>query len=418
MRKTFTILLLCYSVTSIAQYSYNTASIGAGYIQDMYYSIGNMKKDSVSNSNWDIAFATSAFEVSIRANHTKGINVYVTESDSTGFYTLTDINQFEPYELYNSDESWMWGAFNQPAVGSQLDYGWGLYDINTHEVTGNRVFLLAIGTGNIVYKKVYFIRKSVSNQYAFMIANLDNSEFISTSFNATLQNTKHFHYYSINNNTFFNREPNKDKWDLLFTRYYAMQSNGTYYPAVGVLQNPDITSLQLNHTSALSVNMALHSDSIFSNNISNIGYDWKLLNSSFTFDIKDSLAYVVKAIDNNLYVIVFTGFEGSSSGIIHFTQYPVSILSASGPSEPLFQAGIFPNPAFQKINLITSAEAYTSIQYSIINPLGQVIIRGNINQLNDLHNTSIDISSLHAGYYLLQCHANNQSQLLRFIVPE
>ena len=44
--------------------------------------------------------------------------------------------------MYNSDTSWNYGAFVMNQSSDMFDYGWGVYNIQTHHIIGDSVFLI------------------------------------------------------------------------------------------------------------------------------------------------------------------------------------------------------------------------------------------------------------------------------------
>ena len=47
--------------------------------------------------------------------------------------------------LYNSDTTWLNGAFDRNATGHP-DYGWGVYNSQTHDVIGDSIFIIKLKT--------------------------------------------------------------------------------------------------------------------------------------------------------------------------------------------------------------------------------------------------------------------------------
>jgi len=60
--------------------------------------------------------------------------------------------------LYNSPENWEDGAFNRNATGHP-DYGWGVYNTVTHNVTGDSIYVIKVGNE---LKKLWIIKKSLN----------------------------------------------------------------------------------------------------------------------------------------------------------------------------------------------------------------------------------------------------------------
>ncbi|HRP60483.1 MAG TPA: hypothetical protein PK833_09415, partial [Vicingus sp.] len=82
-------------------------------------------------------------------------------------------------KLYNSNQTWETGAFNQIAdTSNSFDLGWGLYSMITHTVVGNKVFIIKL-PGNI-YRKI-IIESLAGGDYNFRFASIDNAVDVSQS---------------------------------------------------------------------------------------------------------------------------------------------------------------------------------------------------------------------------------------------
>ena len=154
---------------------------------------------------------------------------------------------------------------------NSLDYGWGVYSMITHKVVEIQFLLLKLlmETG-----KSYGFRK-VLGDYKIRFANLDGSNDYSEIINASTYDDKHFVYYSLENQSVLDREPNKNNWDLTFTKYitdYPFQ--GTFVPySVTVLSNIGVEVARAeNITSPTSYTD--YNNHTF-NEINTIGFNWK-----------------------------------------------------------------------------------------------------------------------------------------------
>ena len=125
---------------------------------------------------------------------------------------------------------------------------------------------------------------------------------------------KNFGYFSIQNNTAINREPNYNTWDLSFAQYLVTAP--ITYKVAGVLQNDSIFSakaypVDVNTVSASSYSM--HS------NMNVIGFDWKSYDfSTNVWTIADSLVYFVKNRQGQIWKMIFTDFGGAANGNYYF----------------------------------------------------------------------------------------------------
>ncbi len=287
-------------------------SMGGEYSNDIYYSLNDGQITSVPRNNWDIAFSVPPREAAILANTTAGavLKVYPTSPgwswsdpvDTTGFHSWTP--------LYNSDTTWTEGAFNMNATGHP-NYGWGEYDVNTHNLTGIELYIIQTRSGS--YKKIWIMNKlSVQQKYSFIYSDLDGSNEQTVNLDLS-SSTKNFVYYSIDTDEEVDREPDKDKWDLLFTKYIDKTIN---YPVTGVLQNINVTALESTDTDPLST--AFPSTG-FMTDISTIGSDWKIVDmQTYQYSIDDTRVFFVKDLNGDVYRLTFKTFEGSATGNLSF----------------------------------------------------------------------------------------------------
>jgi hypothetical protein len=197
-----------------------TISLGASYVNDVYYSLGNGVIDEVPRANWDIAFSVSTRSSSIIINESTDIILkaypntwtWATDiSDTTGFHTWTS--------LRNADTDWEIGAFNANATGHP-NYGWGIYNTVNHNIEnaeGGSLYIMKFADGTM--KKIWIETKySAIQKYSFRYADLngDNEQTIS---NMDISNSKaNYVYYSLQDNLRLDREPDATTWDLLFTK--------------------------------------------------------------------------------------------------------------------------------------------------------------------------------------------------------
>jgi hypothetical protein len=294
-----------------------TVSLGAGYANDIYYKLSDGIMTTVPRNNWDIAFSVPAREAAILTNATSGVilKVYPTSGtwnwsdpvDTVGFSGWTP--------LYNSDTTWTEGAFNMNATGHP-NYGWGLYDLNTHNLAG--VALYIIKTRAASFKKIWIVNKlSTQQKYTFQYSDLDGSNEQTVTLDLAGIN-KNFIYYSLDANAEVDREPEKDQWDLLFTKWIDKSIN---YPVTGVLQNINATAQESTDTDPDSKEFP---STGFLTNMSTIGSDWKIINmETFQYTIDETRVFFVKDLNEEVYRIKFKTFEGSNTGNLSFD---VSIL--------------------------------------------------------------------------------------------
>lgn len=184
----------------------------------MYYSLENGTVDTAVMNNWDIAFTTEIYSVSILANTASDVELYTYTLGNIDDWATMDTTGMTWTRMFNSLETFEEGAFSFNALGHP-DYGWGIYG-GMGLITGDSLFVIKTIAG--VYKKLSIIRKVfIENRWEFKYANLDGTDEQFLTINAGEYDTKNFIYYSIDSQAIVDREPATADWDLLFTKYYG-----------------------------------------------------------------------------------------------------------------------------------------------------------------------------------------------------
>lgn len=290
-------------------------TMGANYENDIYYSLKNGVVAQVDRAEWDIAFAVNAMSSSILINEASGVELkeFPTD-DGWQWVAAIDTTRYSTWDaLYNGDEDWEDGAFSANINGEDYNYGWGVYDyMVTHNINGVALYVIKLRNGD--YKQIFIEKKqSVDQIYVFKFADLDGTNQQTVSLDVSDSNAN-FVYYNLESNLKLNREPDASTWDLIFTKYI---DNSIPYNVSGVIQNIGVEAIEIDDVADLT--LETYVDAEFDDNITEIGSDWKDFDmGSFTYVIDTDRMYFVKDQSENVYKIVFTGFEGSSTGIVNF----------------------------------------------------------------------------------------------------
>jgi len=401
MKKLLLVALMAANVSVFAQTT-ETVSVGAQYANDVYYSFANGVAKTEARDNWHIAFTTKIVDASVWTNEGLGVELYIASSNTSDWSTL-DTTGMTWTPLHNSPNTWVEGAFNDGA-GTHPDYGWGTYNNITHNVLASKIFVMKLPSG--VYKKIIIDAMLTNGDFEFRIANLDGTGLVSKVLSKTPYASKNFFYYDVVNDVVVDREPAKTDWDILFSRYMEEVIPGSYYPVTGVYINQNVTAAKAaGDTTMVDWNNFPQTDSI-----TVIGSNWKSFNNStFQWNLDDSLSFFVTAQDGNLYKMIFKDFGGSSTGNIVFSQ---SIASAMAVAENNAIAGFkaYPNPAQDFLNIQVESDGNASVEIFNIN--GQLIISdlltAEVNRMN--------ISSIVPGVYLLRVSQNGKTSFSRIVV--
>ncbi len=404
MNKFFTFLMtFCLAFGFATAQESVTVTTGAGYANDIYYSLTDGEAGSATRANYDLAFSINQTSA-IRVNTSAGASVWVVSEDPADFATVDTTGQLtDANEYYNSSTTWLSGALNAPADTSEFsDVGWGDYDLQTHTITASRVFVVQDVAGD--YYKL-MIDERAAGIYEFTFANLDGSNETTETIDVADYSGKNFAYYSFANGA-LDREP-ATIWDLLFTQYTTGINTGpggiVYYGVSGVLSNAGVQVAQVE-----GVDPATYEDyqiATYSEDIDVIGSDWKSFDmASASFQLEDSLVYFIRANDASYWKLVFTAFTGSSAGAFTFDK--TELQTSSRPEAGTAVLGVYPNPATDHVNLMLDGISGPA-NVMITDLSGRVVQRHTLNA-NGFGAQRLDVSELNTGLYILTLEADGQ----------
>lgn len=368
-----------------------------GYINESYYSLANDEQANVINTNWDIAFDLSGFGSSVRTNEHAGTEVYAyTGSD----WANVDTNGMVWDSYHNSETTWSVGALDQSANSADpFDLGWGSYNVVTHQIIGSKIYIIKLSSGE--YKKL-MIESLISGVYTFKHADVDGQNEVTNMVTKSDHTDKNFVYYSIANDMVIDREPANNTWDIVFTKYVAELGPGTYYGVTGVLSNNGVHVREANGVDPATANFYDYAvDSV----ISVIGWDWKSFNmTTFSYDIAPDLSYFVEDLSGDIWHIVFTKFEGTSTGKVVFAKEKVSSASIDD-LEDITSLAVYPNPADDQTTLVFNSSA-SHVDLSILDLGGKVVLNETITEKGFVTH-SISLASMKAGTYFVRLTTTN-----------
>lgn len=398
MKYFFTGILITLCLSSFGQAVTDTVSVQPGYALQSYYSLFQGVQGTHMADAWDLAFDVSGFGSGIRINDANGVELYKYTAGDSSSWASVDTNGISTWApAYNSDTSWSTGAFNRSADGN-FNLGWGTYNIVTHGVYGDSLFVLKLANGS--YKKIW-IQSLISGVYTIRHADLDNSNDRVETLTKSNYTDRNFAYYAFSSNTFSDLEPASSSWDLHFGRYVAPLAPGVYYGVTGVFHHPNVGVAEVRNIDSPS---ASWSGQTLDSNIGVIGWDWKSFNSTiFSYDIEDSLTYFVKDQNNTIWKVVFTGFGGSSTGEFMFGKEQVAV-SRTERIEALESFTVYPNPVSgPRLNVLadlTGASEEASLRLFTLN--GRMIKDLRIGLTTGLNPLELSVEGLPNGLYLLE----------------
>ncbi len=403
MKKNITLffILLIY-INLSAESTVDSTVMKAQYTDQVFYSLDNGTIAAVNNENWHIAFSTAgtgAAGSAILLNEATAI-LYACPFDTSG-WTSFDTTHYKTWNRYlNSDTTWTNGAFNtyRGAAGT-FDMGWGILNPSNNFWTfGDSLYLIQL---NNTFKKLWIVSLK-SGVWEFRYANLDGSDLHTVTFAKTTYPQRNFIYYSLTDHILIDREPANNSWDITFHKHTDyVNPPGTYVSVSSVFSNKKIWSAKSNEPDSTSAMMSTHPQTAFTQNISNIGREWKRFSSATGWVVYDSIAYFIYNYDStSFYRIVFTGFGGQSNGITSFYKEKI-ITNSIKIQEVKISSAIYPNPSHNYLNLLIDMPESSSTKYYISDMSGQQLMEATLYLNTGIQQQQINITNLPLGTYIL-----------------
>jgi len=412
------LLLLSFILTSSFAYSNpeaDSVSMGSGYANDVFYSLENGVVATAERNNWDIGFYTTKWSAGIIINGGIGTKLVTYENGDTASWNAIDTTGMATWkQLNNSDTIWEEGAFNRNSL-DHPDYGWGVYNMVTHDVVGDSIYIITLSNGAM--KKLWIKNKnSVNNTYTFVFADLFGIREQREILDVTPYEDKLFVYYNLTTKTLIDREPAQNSWDLLFSRYsatvYDLDGNPSPYVVVGVLSNAGVLA---NKHYPVTDNYRDWSSKLMEDVKSQIGHDWKYFDmSTFGYSIEDSTVYFVQNLKGDVYKFVPTYFSGTSEGKTVFTKELISLVSIDETLTSNNSMSIVPNPATNQIRIAVSGLSTSLAEVHIYDLAGKEVF----NTKKTIADGQLELKLDHfqSGLYLVRLATEGQTFTQKLII--
>jgi len=377
-------------------------SLDEVYTQQVYYSFANDEMTLVDNEEWDIAFTGLDMKAAIHLNEATGLvekEVALYLAPTQDFDTPINEDDLED-QLYNKDETWSKGAFNEVGDASNdLDYGWGIYDEGSDVVEGSAVYVLKLR--DRTYRKIQ-IESLEGNIYNFKYANLDGKEEKSASIDMSDAPDGSFVYYSILNNREIRKAP--AKWDLLFTRYNTPleddAGNILNYWVSGAFSGIGVEAVEIDGQDPRQTTLPDANE--YQPNIDLIGFDWKDIDiDNVIWSINRTRTYYVKLSSGDIWRMHFIDFEGSSTGTMVFEKFAGPVAKATGVVGALNDVAVFPNPITTEAEITFSLDKSEDMTVMITSMLGQNVYRENRRGQAGFNAITLSDLQLSQGNYVL-----------------
>jgi len=275
------------------------------YDKQFYFDLfTNQIVKSHSNEIWDLAFDADENGYYIWLNGSKLMQAWNTGS-----------KDFDAITSYNNAK-WTWdysdGDLSKNAIGK-----WGNFS-NGSVISKNEVYVIDRGVNknevNLGKRKIIF--ESLQNgTYKIKFAKI-NGEDVRT-LEIPKDNRFNRVYFSFNNDgEIVQVEPEKNTYDLIFTRYthVFLEFDTLPYLVTGTISNlAGVTVAKDSTLKFEDITLADVNNMTFSNTPDAIGYDWKSFDiNQEKYEIIAGRYYVVKDIEGNFYKLRFLDFFSST----------------------------------------------------------------------------------------------------------
>ncbi len=408
-------LLLIWLLLASPLFAQTTQQIstGTGYQKQSYVNLTAGTEKQVNNTAWDIAFSVDDVQhAGIFINESAGSSMGTALPEVNVFYALTEDFSEEPtpgsltdFQLFNTEKSWSYGGFNEIRdTTNAFDFGWGFYDDQTGQISGNAVYVIKLRNDQYLKLKVESLAGGI---YTFRYANLDGTNEVTKTINKADHSGKTLAYFSFESGDVVDVEPTSGGFHLLYCRYYTpylVPGTTDYVPynVTGVLSGPGSQVARANGIDPATVSYTSYQDSLHSE-LNTIGYDWKIL-SGFSFVLDQDLVYFLKTADSRVWKLRFVSFGGSSTGNTTIEKTDLGIISAvNDPMAIGMQALLYPNPVQDRLAVALDVPfgLGSQAQLSVIDLLGRTVAQQQVTLNEGFQVFEMAAQTWAAGTYVL-----------------
>ena len=273
-----------------------TVRLGRDYTTQLFFTL----RDGAIKANdfmaWDLGFSCNPNGYLVKING--GKEVQVSNTGSKDFNEIPNLQDAE-WEYDNPAGEWKGTAFGD----------W--YDTLSRKCQGY-VYLIDRGqTANPRYKKLKFTNATTSN-FSFVFANLDGSG--ANEYTVPKIAGRNYSYINFDDpNKIIDLEPEKENWDILFTRYRHVYYNTTPftpYSVTGVILNPNKVICAKDSTIGFeNITAERLKEFEFTNRKDVVGFDWKRYDIDLNrYDVIRKYTYIIRDTKGFFYKLRFIDF--------------------------------------------------------------------------------------------------------------
>lgn len=407
-----------------AQWVNDSIQMGAGYRNEVFYSMGGGTRGITPIGDWELAHTQVKMDNCIRVNHVAGVRVIPYPKGAIADWNQFDTAGWQSWRMvFNNINKRELGAFNQQKGPGMWDFNWGIYNTSTHEVVGDSMYLLILNAGSPtqIFRKFYPVKQDVSGNLQLRIAALDGTGDTTMNVLSATAGTRAYKYVHLQKKNQPLREP-AQAWDVVFTQYFAptfdpMSGKIIPYPVMGVETNQGVLVAAIRGVERSAIDPG-NWKSQATDDLTGIGSNWKSFNRSTNkFACKDSLSYLVKSVDGQYWLLYFSRFDGNATGKIIFHKQQTNLASVQGFGNTL-KLSLYPNPAIpgRAVVLATDAAGHREVKLQITDAAGRTVYTAN-RTLKGLEQQELPTMGLSSGSYFLSLTAEGKKAVIPFLIP-
>jgi hypothetical protein len=412
-------LFTAFYFTTLSAQTLDTISMGPGYANQVWYKYETDKETKSPMNSWDLGFTAVRLDASVWVNPNAFVSKAVAPISAWATMTVDTNAIFAGPKQVNSDTIWSVGALNRTQDGV-FDYGWGSYNIASHNVVGDSVYVIKAASDG-KWRKFYIEKLALDTSYFVKIADLNGANPITLEVKKGAYAGKNFGYYNFATAAQIDREPLSKDWDVTVWQHWGLtpDQNGTLqsYLLTGMLHNVGTSVAKVKRDTASKVFAGLN----FKPQINVIGADWKSYNpATNSYKVPDSTAYFVKTVNGKIYKMIFTGFGGSANGNCIFTrEYIAQVATGVKDAEGKIAAlAVSPNPASDgQFNIVYDfGKTPQQADFQLFNLAGQSVYRQKLPNSEGVQVLQMPTLNLTNGIYLARLTYDGNTLIRKIVI--
>jgi hypothetical protein len=225
-----------------------------------------------------------------------------------------------------------------------------------------------------------------------------------------------FVYYSFSSSALLEREPDTASWDILFTKYMAKQPDSSMYPVVGVIDNFKVYAHEFY---PVGPDFSDWASNPLDSAKSPIGWEWKSFDmNSFTWTVADSTTFFAHSRNKDIYELVFTKYDGSSTGKIVFDKKAASLSGIPGIKPGQAEISVYPNPVKDQLNIVLGDEIRGTVIVSVFDLTGRQVFVSRQEASGNVLSLILPQSTVCSGLHLLKIVTRSGIYTTKFLVSK